>query len=132
MKLLTSLLLLGLAVVSQAGANQGVISPPLPDLAAGQLKQADAKKLAVAITKAAHPTGKNPDLLNYSDSKKDGVFHLKMHVEYHGAVSKNRYTPMLCCKSVCPRWPTTRWKSSGSTSWTITTKSRPIRKTSRG
>lgn len=92
MKMPASLPVLAVSVLAVAAASQDIIAPPLPDLADGQFKQADVKKLAVAITRAAHPTGKDPALLKHSDSKKDGVVRLKMQVEYFGAASKNRYT----------------------------------------
>jgi hypothetical protein len=77
--------LLALAVLGTLMA-----APPLS--AGGPFKEADVKKIAVDVTKAAHPTGKNATLLKFSESNKEGVLHLKMQVEYRGAISNNRYT----------------------------------------
>ena len=63
-----------------------------PVLVGGLFTEADVKKMAIAVTKAAHPTGKNAALLKYSEPKKDGFLLIKMEVEYYGALSKNRYT----------------------------------------
>lgn len=58
----------------------------------GSFEEGEVKKLARMITRAAHPTGKNPGLLKHSESESDDIVRLKLHVEYFGATSNNRYT----------------------------------------
>jgi len=69
-----------------------LLSIVVPVWADGPFTEAEVKKLAVAVTMAAHPTAKNPALIKYSEPKKDGFFLIKLEVEYNGAVLKNRYT----------------------------------------
>src|SRR5471030_1929244 len=75
----------------------------IPVLAGGPFTEADVKKMAVAVTSAAHPTGKNAALLKYSEPKKDGFLLIKMEVEYFGAASKNRYTADVLVEIQLPK-----------------------------
>jgi serine/threonine protein kinase len=52
--------------------------PEDPGSAGGQFKEADVKKIAVDATAAAHPTGKDPGLLSFSESEKESIVTLKM------------------------------------------------------
>ena len=54
--------------------------------------EGEVKKIAVAITNAAHPTGKKVALLKSTEPKKEGFLLIKMELEYYGAVSNNRFT----------------------------------------
>ena len=51
--------------------------------------EGEVKKIAVAITNAAHPTGKKVALLKSTEPKKEGFLLMKMELEYYGAVSNN-------------------------------------------
>jgi len=113
MKSLGCLSLVAVSVLAVAATGEDIFGPPLPDLAGAQFKQADVKKLAVAITRAAHPSGKNPDLLKWSESKKDGVLRLKMHVEYYGTASKNCYTADSLLQICLPKTPDDSFEVAG-------------------
>lgn len=70
----------------------GMLLTVFPVLAGGPFTEADVKKFAVAVTKAAHPTGKKAALLKYSTPQKEGFLLIKMELEYYGATSNIRYT----------------------------------------
>ena len=82
----------GAAIVLAFATVLSVVTPLLAGREGEPFSEADVKKFAVAVTKAAHPTGKKAALLKHSVSKKDGSLLIKMELEYYGATSNNRYT----------------------------------------
>ena len=65
----------------------------------GEMEKEFVKRVGLAVVKAAHPTGKRADLVDYklTSPKKDRTdVHITM--EYYGAVTKKRYVATIVVK----------------------------------
>ena len=65
----------------------------------GDMEKAFIRKVGIAIIKAAHPTGKKADLVDYKMAKpKEGRTDITIKMEYYGAVTKKRYLADIVVK----------------------------------
>ena len=93
------------ATVLMFGALVAVLMAAQPVLGEGPIKDEDVKKLAVSVINAAHPTGKKPALLEFTQTVRDNIVLLKLKVEYYGAASANRFTADSLIQIQLPKKP---------------------------
>ena len=65
----------------------------------GEREKEFVKKVGIAVVKAAHPTAKRADLVDYkvTSPKKDRT-DVKIKMEYYGAVTRKRYVADIVVK----------------------------------